>query len=339
MKGCASLWRKAFNRCNQLESETSCPFVTALKEQLQHRLADLEAGIDPLPALATFGQQVITESWFDFGLDRTDAIGTVHPRAEQPPRIACLVPSITELLFDLGLGDQLVARTSFCIHPADQVNAVPSVGGTKKINPHKLKITNPTHVIVNIDENPKEMVDQIAEFVPNVIVTHPNTPLDNLDLYLLIGSIFGKELEAGALCRQFEKTYQDLITTQVNYPPQQVLYLIWKNPWMTVSRQTYISECLKLIHWKTVGHDPDVRYPQIEIEPILDSTDLILFSSEPYPFTSADITEFRTHYPVEQKTTVLIDGEMISWYGSRAIQGLRYLKQMATTLFLAEEEQ
>jgi len=130
-----------------------------------------------------------------------DANGICHMPAEIPARIACLVPSITELLFALELDDQLVARTQYCIHPADRIKAVPNVGGTKKVKHRLLRRLNPTHVILNIDENTQLLAEQLADYVPHIIVTHPNKPLDNLDLYRLFCGIFHRITEAKQLCR------------------------------------------------------------------------------------------------------------------------------------------
>jgi ABC-type Fe3+-hydroxamate transport system substrate-binding protein len=135
-------------------------------------------------------------------LNLIDAIGHQHIAADfelGAPRIICLVPSITELLCDLGLAPYLVGRTGFCIHPAAVVAAIPKVGGTKDVNVDKIRALAPTHLIVNIDENEKPTVDALAQFVPYVIVTHPLTPSDNLNLYRLLGGIFGAEEAAKAL--------------------------------------------------------------------------------------------------------------------------------------------
>ena len=121
-----------------------------------------------------------------------DALGTVHQRADDPARIVSLVPSITELICDLGLSAQLVGRTGFCIHPKDVLKAIPKVGGTKSVNLKKIRALAPTHVIINVDENTRETADALAEFVPHVIVTHPLAPLDNLALYRQIGTAFGR---------------------------------------------------------------------------------------------------------------------------------------------------
>src|SRR5512146_2198765 len=120
-----------------------------------------------------------------------DAIGRAHAPARSDARIVCLVPSVTELLFELGAGDRLVGRTGFCVHPKDRIRTIPKVGGTKSVDIEAVRALAPTHVVVNVDENEKPTVDRLAAFVPNVIVTHPLGPLDNLPLYRLLGAIFG----------------------------------------------------------------------------------------------------------------------------------------------------
>lgn len=117
------------------------------------------------------------------------------------------MPSITELVCELGLADQLIGRTGFCIHPKEMVRTIPKVGGTKSVNLKKIRELAPTHVIVNVDENRKETADALAEFVPNVIVTHPLAPLDNLELYRLLGNLFHVQMRAEALCTRFEAAY------------------------------------------------------------------------------------------------------------------------------------
>src|SRR5580693_3583760 len=128
-----------------------------------------------------------------------DAAGTLHTPAGDDARIVCLVPSITELVCDLGLADRLVGRTGFCIHPWETVRRIPKVGGTKDVKTDRIRELAPTHAIVNIDENTRETAEELAGFVPNVVVTHPLGPLDNFDLYRLIGTTFGREREAEEL--------------------------------------------------------------------------------------------------------------------------------------------
>ncbi|MBP0622092.1 helical backbone metal receptor [Cupriavidus consociatus] len=272
----------------------------------------------------------------------TDAIGQQHAAACGEVRIASLVPSVTELLFALGLGAQMVARTGFCIHPEPAVRAVPKVGGTKDVRVARLRELAPTHVVVNIDENRRETVDEIRAFVPNVIVTHPCAPEDNLPLYRLLGGIFGRHTEAESLCAALRAELEAIRARA--WPARRVLYAIWQDPWMTVSRDTYISRMLALANWQTwpgdaglvqacAGGDcsrpnaPGERYPTFRwSDALVRELELVLLSTEPYRFTEdhADALERQLGKPV-----LLVDGEMLSWYGSRAVDGVRYMAALA----------
>lgn len=268
------------------------------------------------------------------GLDPTnplvDAVGARHTPADGSVRIVSLVPSLTELLFDLGLGEQVVGRTHYCVHPKDAVTAVPSLGGTKKVRFDRLMACKPTHALVNIDENPKEMADRLAEAGVSVVVTHPNAPADNPALFALLGGLFGRQAEAAALSTHFRTAHDRLTAAAHHWPPRKVLYLIWKKPWMTVSRDTYISRMLGLAGWETVGHDPDRRYPETALDPgALQGVDLVLLSSEPYRFTEGDVASMTEAFAPNGPKVAMIDGEMISWYGSRAIAGLDYLTEFS----------
>ena len=258
----------------------------------------------------------------------TDALGVRHPPVTAPARIVSLVPSITELLFALGLEQQIVGRTHYCIHPQPAIAAIPSVGGTKKIRYARLRALQPTHVILNVDENPRELAERLMADGLQVIVTHPLAPEDNIPLYRLIGGIFNRVAEAENLATQFEQVLAAL--RQVAWPRRRVLYLIWREPWMGVSRDTYIARMLALVGWETLPAESETRYPTLAMDrSLLDAADLILFSSEPYRFQPADLQAFARDYACPLEKLRLIDGEMTSWYGSRAIQGLRYLGQFA----------
>jgi ABC-type Fe3+-hydroxamate transport system substrate-binding protein len=255
-----------------------------------------------------------------------DAVGTEHAPAGPNARIVSLVPSITELVCDLGLAPQLVGRTGFCVHPRETVKAIPKVGGTKDVDLEALRALAATHVIVNVDENRRETVETIARFVPHVIVTHPLAPRDNLALYELIGGIFGREREAEALCARFETAFAAAERAAAGFAPQRVLYLIWREPWMTVSRDTYIARTLALVNWATVPERATARYPEIALdEDLLAGVDVVLASSEPYMFRERHVAELAAMPVLAGKRVALIDGEMTSWYGSRAIAGLGYM--------------
>jgi ABC-type Fe3+-hydroxamate transport system substrate-binding protein len=267
-----------------------------------------------------------------------DAIGRKHERigAGEPCRIVSLVPSITELLCDLGLSSRIVGRTGFCIHPQQMVATIPKVGGTKDVNVQKIRQLAPTHLVVNMDENEKPTVDTLSSFIPNVIVTHPLSPLDNPPLFRLMGGVFGCEDEADTMCAQFNTELQRLLNKlQLNEASQQreklmphrVLYCIWQDPWMTVSPDTYIARMLELIGWQHRISDSTARYPVFQWnEALLANIDEVILSSEPYRFTDqhVDALERQIGKPVR-----FVDGEMLSWYGSRAIKGLTYLGQLA----------
>ena len=260
-----------------------------------------------------------------------DAAGQTHAAVDfqrSAPRIVSLVPSITELLCDLGLAAYLVGRTGFCVHPAAIVANIPKVGGTKDVNLEKVRALTPTHLIVNIDENEKPTVDRLAQFVPQVIVTHPLTPSDNPALYRLLGRIFGAQEVAETLCRAFESELGNLRMTPPA-APKTVLYCIWKDPWMTVARDTYIAAMLAQIGWRQwVPLDGAMaRYPVFDWSTeVLAAVDQVLLSTEPYRFTPAHVGSLHEQIG---KPVRLVDGEMLSWYGSRAIRGLAYLREIA----------
>ena len=252
-------------------------------------------------------------------------------------RIASLVPSLTELLVELGLQDRLVARTGFCIHPAAVLREVPKVGGTKDVNLAKLQRLAPTHVLVNVDENRLETIDAIRAWpkAPQIVVTHPLQPEDNLALVDQLVEQFGAHgdvRERGAALAHALQRELDLTRPDAR-PPQRVLYLIWRDPWMSVARDTYIAAMLARINWQTLpdvhgGASGAARYPVVHgHEPWLADIQQVLLSSEPYPFTEGHFAEARALCPNAQVR--LVDGELLSWYGARAVPGLRYLREIA----------
>jgi ABC-type Fe3+-hydroxamate transport system substrate-binding protein len=248
--------------------------------------------------------------------------GSVAAMAAEP-RIVCLVPSITELLCELGLEHQLVGRTGFCIHPWETVREIPKVGGTKDLKLDRIRQLEPTHVVVNVDENRKEDAEALAEFVPEVLVTHPLEPRDNLDLYRQMGAAFGREEEAERLCVRFERAYERAAAE--DRPAADVLYLIWRDPWMTIAPETYISRTLSLFGWRTLPAVAAERYPQVDLASLAAEADRVLLSSEPFHFKQRHVEEVAAAVP--GAAVSLIDGEMTSWYGSRAIAGLEYLAE------------
>lgn len=253
--------------------------------------------------------------------------------ADPKLRIVSLVPSLTELLFDLELEEQIVGRTHYCIHPAGRVEAVTSVGGTKKIRTERLLRLRPTHVIVNIDENTASLARTLRRAGLELVVTHPQSPQDNPALYLQFGELFDRRQQAERLCRDFESARNRLRQAVAGRPRRRVLYLIWRDPWMSVARNTYLAQTLALAGWDTwpplTGAERGAsRYPQVYPDAaLLAAVDWVLFSTEPYAFGPADLADFATRFDCDPAKLTLIDGEMTSWYGSRAIRGLDYLRE------------
>lgn len=255
-----------------------------------------------------------------------DDYGNLHSAvaAGQTIRIVSLVPSLTELICDLGLREHLVGRTGFCVHPKQALRDVPKIGGTKDVNIEKIRALGVTHLIVNIDENEKPTVEKLAEFIPNIIVTHPITPRDNLRIFRLFGHIFNVSPRAEILCQELE---QALAHVPANSPAKKVLYCIWKDPWMTVARDTYIANMLALRGWQQwQAPNNQARYPAFDWnDPSLSEVELVLLSSEPYRF----LPEHAHALSAEIGKPVLwVDGEMFSWYGSRSILGVRYVGEL-----------
>ena len=228
------------------------------------------------------------------------------------PRVACLVPSVTELLAELGLAPCLVARTGYCIHPAAALAAVAKVGGTKDVNLVKLRRLAPTHAIVNVDENRAETAQALRDFVPTVIVTHPCGPEDVDALIVQLAEAFGAQpgvVERATALRA--EVASELAATRVGTDVP-VLYLIWRDPWMTVARDTYVSRLLARTGWRTLpavdgGATGAARYPRLRGNEVwLADVQQVLLSSEPYAFTANHLAEAQLLCP--QASVRLVDG-------------------------------
>ncbi|KAF0165855.1 MAG: iron hydroxamate ABC transporter periplasmic protein [Rhodocyclaceae bacterium] len=261
---------------------------------------------------------------------RVDALGRMHRPYDGVPRIVSLVPSLTELICDLGLADCLVGRTGFCVHPREALRHVPKVGGTKDVKLDAVRTLAPTHLIADIDENRRDAVEAMAEFVPQVVVVHPQTVDDNLALYALLGGIFRRDAEAARLTAEFAAARQELVALAATLPREAVLYPIWREPWMTVRRDTYIAAMLSAAGWDTLPAEATTRFPEFTWDaPWLAGISRVLLPSEPYAFTDRHLAEVGA---LAQRPVTRIDGEMVSWYGSRAIAGLRYLAELRRQL-------
>ena len=248
------------------------------------------------------------------------------------PRIVSLVPSLTELLCELGLRDHLVGRTGFCIHPRASLRDVPKVGGTKDVDVERVRALAPTHLVVNVDENDRETVERLAGFVPDVIVTHPLAVADNFALFDRFAGEFagvpGVRDRAAALSARLRDA---LARAQAQrFEPLPVLYLIWKDPWMSVGCETFIASMLAQAGMRSVIDVAVPRYPTLTLDQIAASgARAVLLSSEPYRFGERHCTALGDalgeRLAGAAPKCATIDGEMASWYGSRAIEGIDYL--------------
>lgn len=241
------------------------------------------------------------------------------------------------MVVELGLGRHLVARTGFCIHPAAALREVPKVGGTKDVNLAKLRQLAPTHVLVNVDENRLETVEALRTLGAELVITHPCAPADNLALIAQFEQVFGVAPGVTERANRLRQAVRHELqqTRPQDHAAQRVLYLIWHEPWMTVARDTYISRMLAQVGWQTLpeahgGEHGAARYPALRgDEPWLAQVQRVLLSSEPFHFSDEHLALAQALCP--QARVQRVDGERLSWYGPRAVPGLRYVRELAAT--------
>lgn len=252
-----------------------------------------------------------------------DQIGrTVHLPAV-PKRIVSLVPSQTELLVDLGLRENLIGITKFCVHPEDLRKSVPVVGGTKSVHLDRIQAVNPDFILCNKEENTAEMVTELETVAP-VWVTDMFDIDDSLEMIQSLGKVFDKEEKAEEIVHQIQQERQSFKLFMETETSKKVIYLIWKKPWMAAGRNTFINELLKLNKFENIISDPDSRYPEVS-EEFIASADLILLSTEPFPFNESHAEELQNTL---QKPVQVVDGEYFSWYGSRMVEAFGYFKTL-----------
>jgi ABC-type Fe3+-hydroxamate transport system substrate-binding protein len=239
-------------------------------------------------------------------------------------KVVSLVPSITEALFDLGLTEnEVIGRTKFCIHPEEKVKNVAVIGGTKNINIDKIKSLQPDLILTNKEENIKEQVEVLMDDY-KVIVTNVETIEDNYYLLKHLGTLFNKEDKAQLFNL---KIYDVLHHAKINSAIK-VAYLIWNNPYMTIGSDTFIHKILEEIGFENIFKDR-TRYPEIQTEDLAEA-DLIMLSSEPFPFKEKHIEELKVFYP--DKKIMIVDGEAFSWYGTHIAKCEHYFKELLSEI-------
>ena len=235
-------------------------------------------------------------------------------------KIVSLVPSLTELLIDLGLSDKLVGRTRFCIHPANKVVQIPIIGGTKNPNIEKIISLEPDYILANKEENRQEDIEELQKHC-NVHLTNINTISEALAAITEIG----KQLAVEEKTHQISREINLVLSQKPSFESLKTAYFIWRDPWMVAGSETYIHDVMREWNLENIFNE-QFRYPEIDLAELQQSEpDLILLSSEPYPFKEKHISEIKKYCP--NANIELINGEWFSWYGSGMIQSFKSLTQ------------
>ncbi|PQJ80796.1 ABC transporter substrate-binding protein [Polaribacter porphyrae] len=247
-----------------------------------------------------------------------------------PKRIICLVPSISELLVDLGLQNAIVGVTKFCVHPKSLRKEKTVVGGTKNISVDKIAKLKPDIIICNKEENTKEIVAKCKE-ITTTYVSDIYTIADTLQLIHDFGRLFSCDVKAKTLILEIQQKNNDFLEFIRDKKPKRVAYFIWKNPWMIAANKTFINHLLENNNFENVFKER-IRYPEIQLSELKEIQDLdcIFLSSEPYPFKEKDLTSLQEEF--KNVEIILVDGEYFSWYGTRLLYAFNYFKQLHTSL-------
>lgn len=254
----------------------------------------------------------------------TDQLGRWVTVPASPRSIVSLVPSITELLYTLQLDNEVTGITKFCVHPQSWFKQKTRIGGTKNIKPEAIHALQPDLIIANKEENVKEQVEELAKQYP-VWLTDVNNLNDALEMIEQIGKITNRLNNAMHLLSQINTAFTSLKPMATK---QTAGYLIWRNPYMTIGNDTFIHDMLLRCGLKNIFSDT-TRYPAIDTWQ-LKHCDLLLLSSEPYPFQQKHIDELQPQLP--NTKIVLVDGEMFSWYGSRLLNAPAYFNSLLQSI-------
>lgn len=253
-----------------------------------------------------------------------DQLGRTVVVPDIPKKIISLVPSQTELLYDLGLAESIVGQTIFCIHPKAHFKFATKVGGTKKLNIQAIRNLQPDLIIGNKEENELGQILELEKEFP-VWMSDIYNLADALDMIRQIGTVVCKQDAAEAMAKEIECGFREPGTN--NLTSAKVLYFIWRKPYMVAGRNTFINDMLQYCGMENAVSDKNSRYPEITAEEITSlKPDIIFLSSEPYPFKEMHMEEL-THLCPKAKIHI-VDGEMFTWYGSRLIKAPAYFQKL-----------
>ena len=244
-------------------------------------------------------------------------------------RIVSLCPSLTELVFDLGHGDELVGRTKFCIHPADRVGAVEKVGGTKNPKLERIIELAPDLVLLNEEENRREDAEALLAAGVQCHVSFPHTALETAEMVRSIAEAIDARIQGERIARDIETRHHRVVTSAADREPVSYAYLIWREPWMTVNADTFVSALLGDAGGRNVFTTLGDRYPAITPADLTrESPDVVLLSTEPFPFKDQHADELARLTGFGRERFEIVDGEMLSWHGSRTPAGIDYAEQV-----------
>ncbi|MBL0330179.1 MAG: ABC transporter substrate-binding protein [Bacteroidetes bacterium] len=253
----------------------------------------------------------------------TDQLNRKIELSSPPKRIISLVPSQTELLYDLGLRDEVIGITKFCIHPDEWFKTKTRIGGTKQIDFEKIKALQPDLIIGNKEENEQKQIELLMKDY-NVWMSDIYTLKDAYDMITRVGTLVGKQQEATFLKLRIESGFNQFKQPTTNNEQPTTAYFIWNNPYMVAGRNTFINELLWVCGLKNIFEG---RYPEVTgVEITASKPQVILLSSEPYPFKEKHIHELKAICP--DAHILIVDGELFSWYGSRLLKSPEYFKQL-----------
>lgn len=254
-----------------------------------------------------------------------DQMGREVVVEQLPKRIVSLVPSQTELLFDLGLNDEVIGITKFCIYPDEWYRTKNRIGGTKNVDVEAIRKLRPDLIIGNKEENTESDIIALSEIAP-IWMSDINSFDNAIDMIESIGTITGKEKQSIELIETIRTEFDALSLVAQSYSEKNALYFIWNDPDYVAGKSTFIDAMIEKIGWKNVCIE--TRYPLYKGVEI---PDIILLSSEPYPFNAIHFEKFQKRFP--NAKVVLVDGEMFSWYGSRLKRAPTYFINLLKELF------
>ncbi len=244
-------------------------------------------------------------------------------------RLVSLCPSLTELLHDLGAADEVVGRTKFCVHPAPWVEGIEKVGGTKNPKLERIIALAPDLVFMNEEENRSEDARALREAGVAVHSSMPRTAGDTAEMVRSIAGAIGRRGAGERIAGEIERRTERVRNAAALQPPVSFAYLIWRDPWMTVGNDTFVSAMLALAGGRNVFEGSGDRYPVITSEQLRAAApDVVFLSSEPFPFTSRHAAELAQLTGFEDARFVLVDGELLSWHGSRTPAGIDYAESL-----------